>query len=83
MTMIRMSTPELTARTRLFRGDIMDKVKIIIFDKRERDWMVWKEGFKSEAEAEKFVADFPAFGHDYSRTIREGNWQVITSHNED
>jgi len=53
--------------------------QVIVFDKKLNDWIILKDGFKNEEDAQKFLDDYPRFGNDYSRTIREGNGQVIPS----
>ena len=50
---------------------------VIIFDKRLNDWTYFKEGYENREDAQKFIDAYPRFGSDYSRTIREGNWQII------
>jgi len=50
---------------------------LIVFDKKLQDWKVAKDDFTNEDEAERFVKDYPRFGGDLSRTIREGNWRII------
>jgi hypothetical protein len=48
---------------------------IIIFSQHND----WQEiiNFQKEEEAQKWVDEYPRFGAMYSRTIREGNWQII------
>jgi len=53
--------------------------QIIIFDTKEQNWIILKDGFRTEDEAQEFMDNFPRFGHNYSRSIREGNWQIIDS----
>ena len=50
---------------------------VIVFDKKLNDWIYFKEGYESYHAAERFIKNFRRYGHEYSRTIREGNWQVI------
>jgi hypothetical protein len=57
------------------------KAIIIVFDKRLGDWKVWKR-FDTKKQAEKFVEDYPLFLGDYSREIREGNWQITLEKDE-
>jgi len=33
--------------------------------------------YNQELDAENFVANYPRFGARHSRSIREGNWQVV------
>jgi len=33
--------------------------------------------FATKIEAKKFVEEYPRFGCDYSRRIRNGNWQIV------
>jgi hypothetical protein len=51
--------------------------QIAIFDTKEQNWIILKDGFRTEDEAQEFMDNFPRFGHNYSRSIREGNWQII------
>ena len=32
--------------------------------------------FDTEEDAKTFVEKYPSFGQDWSRTIRQGNWQI-------
>ncbi len=52
--------------------------KIYIFDKRQEDWIPMTTiQYTTEAAAQKFVDDYPLWGCDHSRTIRNGNWQIV------
>lgn len=50
---------------------------IYVFDYHLRDWTVLKDGFSDEPAAQKYVDDLPDFGHDYSRSVRQGDWQIV------
>jgi hypothetical protein len=49
---------------------------IIVFDKYINDWIILKKNFTA-IKAKEFIDNYPRFGSEYSRTIREGNWQII------
>lgn len=59
----------------------MSKIAVIyVF--QHGDWCCLRTGnkraeFPTEEEANKFISKYPDFGADYSRVIRQGNWQVI------
>ena len=50
-------------------------MKIIVFDLRKKDWIILRE-FSNYKDAQKFIDNYPRFGAEYSKTIREGNWQI-------
>lgn len=57
-------------------------MKYIIIVFKYRDWEALTVAgkiatFDSEGEAETFVQKYPRSGADWSKPIREGNWQVI------
>jgi hypothetical protein len=54
--------------------------QIAIFDTNEQNWIILKDGFQTEDEAQEFMDNFPRFGHKHSRSIREGNWQIVDKH---
>ena len=59
----------------------MSKIAVIYVFKHG-DWCYLRRGnkraeFPTEAEAKKFVREYRDFGADYSRVIRQGDWQVI------
>ena len=50
--------------------------KIYIFDKVQNWIPMTTIQYVTEAQAQKFVDDYPRWGCDHSRTIRNGNWQI-------
>lgn len=46
---------------------------VIVFDKS--DWITLKS-FSRKQDAQDFIDRYPRFGADYSRAVREGNWQI-------
>jgi hypothetical protein len=49
---------------------------LIVFSLQDNDWQQLMQ-FNQEIDAEAFVESYPRFGARYSRTIRQGNWQII------
>ena len=54
---------------------------IITFFKN-RDWVPLTvrgkvQKFDTDAEAELFVQEYPRWGSDFGRAIRNGNWQIV------
>ena len=50
------------------------KFALIVFI--HNDWQKVRD-FQTKEEAEAFVNSYPDFGGDLSRTIRNGDWQLI------
>jgi hypothetical protein len=50
------------------------KFELIVFQRG--DWRDVHE-FDTQTQADAFVQDYPRFGGDLSRAIRQGDWQVI------
>jgi len=55
------------------------KHSLTVFDLHVRDWRVLQV-FPTESDAEAYLAQYPRFGSEYSRTIRQGGAQVIPYH---
>ena len=51
---------------------------LIVFSMQHNDWQELMK-FAEYADAEQFVENYPRFGARHSRTIRNGNWQIIKS----
>ena len=49
---------------------------VIVFSLQHNDWQELMK-FNEEVDAQEFVDNYPRFGARHSRTIREGNWQII------
>jgi len=49
---------------------------VIVFSLQHNDWQELMK-FNQEVDAQEFVDNYPRFGARHSRTIREGNWQII------
>jgi hypothetical protein len=49
---------------------------VSVFDKHMGGWVILKT-FSDEKQAKAFVANYPSFGAEWSRNIREGNWQIF------
>jgi len=53
-------------------------IRLIVFDIHARDWTILRE-FNTEEEAQSFVDKYPRFGAEHSRTMRQGDWQILQS----
>jgi hypothetical protein len=50
--------------------------KIIWFNNKANGWYELKS-FDTEKQAQNFINEYPRFGSQVGRAIREGNWQIV------